>query len=96
MSMITLQSFFFSVPGVAVGITVALAFNVLVRFGIYYLTGNAAGFSLSEISLIVGITFGIVMPMISIALPTQAALGKNLRSSLDLNHRANNEKNVSV
>lgn len=96
MSMITLQSFFFSVPGVITGITVALSFNVLIRFAIYALTGNASGFSLSEMALVVGICFGVVMPMISIALPTQAALGKNLRSSLDLNHRANNEKSVNV
>jgi len=29
-------------------------------------------------------------------LPIQQALGKNLRTSLDLNHRANNETSVTV
>lgn len=96
MSMITLQSFFFSFPGVVAGIAVALTFNVLIRFMIYALTGNAAGFGLSTMSLVIGISFGIIMPLISILLPIQAALGKNLRSSLDLNHRSNNEKSASV
>lgn len=36
------------------------------------------------------------MPLLAILLPIQQALGKNLRTSLDLNHRANNEKSVSV
>jgi hypothetical protein len=36
------------------------------------------------------------MPLLSILLPIQQALGKNLRTSLDLNHRANNETSVTV
>jgi ABC-type antimicrobial peptide transport system permease subunit len=68
-SMITLQSFFFSIPGVISGIAVALTFNVLIRFMIYALTGNADGFSLSTYSLVIGILFGIIMPLLSILLP---------------------------
>lgn len=68
-SMITIQSFFFSIPGVIAGIAVALTFNVLIRFFIYYMTGNAVGFGLSTISLYIGIGFGVIMPLLSILLP---------------------------
>jgi hypothetical protein len=57
---------------------------------------NESSFALSSISLWIGILFGIIMPLLAILLPIQAALGKNLRTSLDLNHRANTEKSVSV
>lgn len=36
------------------------------------------------------------MPLLAILLPIKQALGKNLRTSLDLNHRSNNEKSVTV
>lgn len=94
--MISIQSFFYSLPGVVSGIAVALTFNVLIRFFIYYMTGNAVGYGLATIALYIGIGFGIIMPLLSIYLPIKAALGKNLRSSLDLNHRSNNEKSVEV
>ena len=94
--MITIQSFFYSIPGICLGVSVALVTNVLLRYFIFVFAENTAGFSLSATSLWIGITFGIIMPLLAILLPIQQALGKNLRTSLDLNHRANNEKSVSV
>jgi ABC-type antimicrobial peptide transport system permease subunit len=93
-AMITLQSFFYSVPGVIAGIAVAFAFNVLLKTLIFIYAGNAMGFGLSQVSLIIGISFGFIMPIISIYFPIKAALDKNLRQSLDLNHRQNNEMKV--
>lgn len=94
--MITLQSFFYSVPGVIAGVTVAAIINVSLRFLIYMFAQNQDTFRLSSTSLWIGCTFGFVMPLLSILLPIQQALGKNLRTSLDLNHRANNETSVTV
>lgn len=94
--MITLQSFFFSLPGIVMGIAVAFVTNVLLRYFIYVFAANESSFALSSISLWIGILFGIIMPLLAILLPIQAALGKNLRTSLDLNHRANTDKSVSV
>ena len=93
-AMITLQSFFYSVPGVIAGVAVAFAFNVLLKTLIFIYAGNAMGFGLSQVSLIIGISFGFIMPIISIYFPIKAALDKNLRQSLDLNHRQNNEMKV--
>jgi len=42
--MITMQSFFYSIPGVILGIGVAFVTNVLLRFFIYIFAGNTASF----------------------------------------------------
>lgn len=95
-SMITMQSFFYSVPGVILGIGVAFVTNIFLRYFIYVFAHNTSSFELTPMSLWVGILFGLIMPMLAILLPIKQALGKNLRTSLDLNHRTNNEKSVEV
>ena len=57
---------------------------------------NALNYDLTIGSIVIGITYGLVMPLVAIILPIQQALGKNLRNSLDLNHRVISEKSVSV
>jgi hypothetical protein len=78
------------------GIAVAFTTNVFLRYFIYVFAGNTSDFELSSTSLWIGILFGLIMPMLAILLPIKQALGKNLRTSLDLNHRSNNEKSVEV
>jgi len=95
-SMITMQSFFYSVPGVILGIGFAFVTNIFLRYFIYVFAHNTSSFELTPMSLWVGILFGLIMPMLAILLPIKQALGKNLRTSLDLNHRTNNEKSVEV
>lgn len=95
-SMITIQSFFYSIPGVVLGVAVAFTTNIFLRYFVYVFAGNTSSFALSSTSLWIGILFGLIMPVLAILLPIKQALGKNLRTSLDLNHRANNEKSVSV
>ena len=95
-AMITLQSFLYSVPGVIAGIAVALTFNVIIRFMIFYMAGNAVEFGLTTTALCIGVCFGFFMPLISIYFPIKAALGKNLKDSLDLTRRSTNEKSVEM
>ena len=45
-SMITIQSFFFSIPGVILGISVAFVTNVVLRYFIYSFSRNTADFEL--------------------------------------------------
>ena len=95
-AMITLQSFLYSVPGVIAGISVALTFNVIIRFMIFYMAGNAVEFGLTTTAICIGLCFGFFMPLISIYFPIKAALGKNLKDSLDLTRRQTNEKSVEM
>ena len=70
-SMITIQSFFYSIPGVIAGVTVAAITNVFLRFIIYTFAQNQDNYSLSSLSLWIGCVFGFVMPLLSILLPIQ-------------------------
>jgi ABC-type antimicrobial peptide transport system permease subunit len=67
--MISIQSFIFSVPGVALGLIVAWIFNVLFRLVIFNLAQNAASFALSTASIWLGVSFGLIMPLLSILIP---------------------------
>lgn len=68
-ALITLQSLFYSIPGVIAGITVAAIVNVMIRFIIFSVSNNSLTFGLSTTALWVGIVFGLVMPLISIMIP---------------------------
>ncbi len=68
-SMITLQSFFFSVPGVGLGVAVAVVLNLLLRYFIYIFAANTATYALTTAALWIGTVFGLVMPLLAILLP---------------------------
>jgi hypothetical protein len=94
--MIMMQSFGFSIPGIAFGLAVAFIINIMLRELIFHLSDNAESYDLTTVSIIIGVTFGIVMPLISNYFPIQAALGKNLRNSLDLSRRTTDEIGIKV
>lgn len=87
-SLITIQSLFFSIPGLVGGVICAIVLNVGGRFAIFTVAFNYTDFALSTNALILAVFFGLIVPLMANILPTQSALGKNLRTSLDLNHRA--------
>ena len=87
LSMISMQSLLFSIPGLIAGIMVAFALNVGLREGIFILSENNESYELTSVSIVLGVVFGLFMPQLANYLPIKAALGKNLRSSLDLNRR---------
>mmetsp|Transcript_2325 Transcript_2325/g.3973 ORF Transcript_2325/g.3973 Transcript_2325/m.3973 type:complete len:755 (-) Transcript_2325:38-2302(-) len=86
----------FSVPGILTGLLVAAAFNAEMRYLLYMLVENKSGYGLTESSIIIGVTLGIVLPLFSNVVPIQKALGKNLRASLDVYHRSVGELTVSI
>jgi len=75
---------------------VAYLINVAVRIFLFVLSQNASSYTLSKTSIILGVLVGLFMPLFANVIPIQKALGKNLRSSLDLYHRAINELTVTV
>lgn len=93
---ITAQALMFSVPGLLIGLSIAACMNVGVRYILFSLTRNVADYLLSSGAIWVGCFIGLVIPILSNIIPIRAALGKNLRSSLDLYHRAIGEMQVSV
>jgi len=94
MSLITIQSSFFSIPGFIGGIVVAYVLNVTLRFVIFTVSFNYTNFALDGWCWLLAVIFGLFVPMLANILPTKSALGKNLRTSLDLNHRS--EEGIQV
>jgi len=94
-SLIGLQSGFFSLPGLCAGIIVALVLNVGARFAIFTLSFNSMGYGLTMTSIVLALGFGILVPFLANIMPTLTALNKELRSSLDLNHRSQNGLSVT-
>jgi ABC-type antimicrobial peptide transport system permease subunit len=69
MTLISIQSFIFSVPGVLCGICTALILNMVFRGLIYLVSNNASGFWLTSTSIVVGVLFGLLMPLLAIYYP---------------------------
>ena len=53
-------------------------------------------YAMSTNSVIIGVTFGLIMPILANYLPIRAAMGKTLRSSLDMSKRTDDEIGVKV
>ena len=53
-------------------------------------------YGMTPIAVIIGVSFGLIMPMVSNYLPIRQAMGKNLRTSLDLSRRTTGEITAKV
>ena len=85
--MITLNSFAFSIPGLFFGVMIAFILNLMLREIIFREAKNTLDYGLTTWSLVLGVSFGFLMPFLANYLPIQQAMGKTLRNSLDLNKR---------
>ena len=94
--MIVEQSLGFSLPGLFIGVILAWILNIMLRKIIFIESQNYMSYALSTASVVIGVTFGLIMPVLANYLPIRSAMGKNLRSSLDLSKRTDDEIGVKV
>lgn len=94
--MITLNSFAFSIPGLFFGVMIAFILNLMLREIIFREAKNTLDYGLTTWSLVLGISFGFLMPFLANYLPIQQAMGKTLRNSLDLNKRQDDQIGIKV
>ena len=94
--MIIEQSLSFSIPGLFLGIITAWIINILLRQIIFIESQNFMSYGLTAASIAIGVTLGLVMPLFANYLPIRTAMGKNLRSSLDLSMRTDEKIGVKV
>ena len=66
---IILQSFTFSVPGLLSELHVAATLNLVARKILYYVVQNESDYNLSPGSLWIGISLGLVLPLVSNIIP---------------------------
>ena len=69
MAMITVNSFFFSIPGLFIGMMVAFILNVGIRESIYLESKNNLGFALTPSAIALGVSFGFLVPLLANYLP---------------------------
>lgn len=94
---VVLQAFSFAIPGVILGLVVAMVLNEGLREAMFLALDNAGTYGLSRASILTSIAlFGFIMPILAIVGPTAEALGKNLRASLDPSRRNGANEGVSV
>ena len=93
---VLIQAISFAIPGVVSGMILSAIINAIFRYVLFTLTKNFASYNLSDGSIYLGVFLGICIPIISNILPIKEALGKNLRTSLDLYHRSAGEITIVV
>lgn len=86
----------FSIPGLITACCVALIFCSAIYLGLFAISFNAQPYKLALSALVIGVVFAFIMPQLAIIIPVEAALGKNLRQSLDPNSRASKEVSISA
>lgn len=67
--LISLQSFSFSIPGLAGGLLVAYFLNLIVRYMIFVYAQNTTDYSLSTGSVVLGCILGIFLPIMANIIP---------------------------
>ena len=70
--------------------------NVELRKLIFMEAMNFTTYELTLNAIVIGVTFGLIMPVIANYLPIRTALGRTLRTSLDLSKRIDSEIGVKV
>ena len=94
---VVLQAFSFAIPGVLLGLTIAIVLNEGFEEFMFIALNNAGTYGITAASIIsVVILFGFLLPICSIVGPTREALGKNLRASLDPSIRNGANESVSA
>ena len=95
-AMIVEQSLGFAVPGLGLGILVAWLLNIQVRQVVFITAQNYMTYGMATSAVAIGVSFGLIMPLIANYLPIRQAMGKNLRTSLDLSRRSTGEITAKV
>lgn len=66
---IIIQSFTFSIPGLISGLLTAAILNLVARKVLFYIVENESEYTLSTISIWIGISLGLILPLISNIIP---------------------------
>lgn len=77
--LISIKSFGFSAPATFLGILLAFVLNLIVRQLIFILTNNYATYSLTTLSICIGVSFGILVPFLVNYFPAKLAMEHELR-----------------
>ena len=92
---ISFKSFSFSIPGLFLGVVIAISLNCFLREVIFIESLNALDYELTSTAIILGVLFGFFTPFFANYLPIKSSLSYNLRNSLDLT-RSTADKGIGI
>ena len=95
-TLLALQSTFFTVPGLILGMVLAYCINVLFSYHIFNFTSIPSGFNLRPQAVTIGICIAVFVPLLSNIIPIRRALTKTLKDSLDIYHRVVSDVSVRI
>ena len=90
------EGLLFGMLGLSIGILFAYLLNTLVGYLFFISSEIMSSYDLDGSALALGISLGLLIPLISNYLPIRRALSKTLRDSLDMYHRAVNGVVITV
>ena len=90
------EGLLFGILGLSIGILFAYLLNTLVGYLFFISSEIISSYDLDGSALALGISLGLLIPLISNYLPIRRALSKTLRDSLDMYHRAVNGVVITV
>lgn len=93
--LLAVQSAYFSLPGISVGLALAFLVCLYPTFFIAEYSRTVPSYGLRGLAVGVGVIVGTVIPVLSNIAPIKRALGKTLRDSLDVYHQVQNDVTVS-
>lgn len=94
---VVIQALSFAIPGVLLGLIISFVLTQGMQEALFLTLKQAMDYGLPIGAVFVSvILFGFVVPVISIVGPTQNAMGKSLRGSLDASQRSGNGDGVSA
>lgn len=94
--LLLLGGLIFGVPGLCIGLLFAYLLNSIVGYLFFISSEIMSSYDIDKSALALGISLGLLIPLVSNYLPIRRALSKTLRDSLDLYHRAVNGIVVTV
>eukprot|EP01104_Vermistella_antarctica_P011774 TRINITY_DN3326_c1_g2_i1.p1 TRINITY_DN3326_c1_g2~~TRINITY_DN3326_c1_g2_i1.p1 ORF type:complete len:1301 (+),score=387.68 TRINITY_DN3326_c1_g2_i1:217-4119(+) len=94
--LLVIQALAFSIPGVFSGLLLAWILNAPAQYAIAFFASTSPAYGLASTSIILAVTVGTIMPLISNVWPIKRALSRTLRDSLDVYHQSNNDTSVTI
>lgn len=81
--LITIQSLFFSIPGIILGFTLKVILLYFTQLAIISMTKINLEVQIENRTLVLGVITGLFIPFLSNITPIKQALGTSLRNALD-------------
>ena len=94
--LLVIQALLYAFIGMFLAFLFGFLLNVIICYIMYDYSLLGSGYVPTELSLVLGFSVGLIMPVLSNILPIMRALSKTLRDSLDLFHREINIFRVRV